>query len=175
MSTSQLIADLEAMALADVNEIMTVCVVNCRHCWGKGGAYQWRDAAELCQALDAAMRSKGAIPIPSPAGVFGFNGAREPNPDCSRCDGVGVNVVRLADTANVSPGARKLYRGVELYESGQVKRVLLNDPLAARMELHRVRGLHIDRSLNLNANVDLKPATRDEAMALLAKLAPVQP
>ena len=65
MSTAELIADLEAMATADVNELMSLYTANCRHCHGEGGAWQWRDEAELGRAVDAYLRSL-ASPKPLP-------------------------------------------------------------------------------------------------------------
>ena len=173
MSKEELIADLEAMANADINELMAVTVVNCRHCFGVGHNYQWRDEAELARAVDAYMAALGTpkpLPTPNMDGGFGFRPDRAANPDCPRCDGIGVTVVRLSNTADVSPGARKLYRGIELYQDGTVRKVLLNDPLAARIELHRVKGMHIDRSINLNATISvpaLKDVSTDEALAIL--------
>jgi phage terminase small subunit len=157
MPTSELIADLEEMVNADVNEVMALHVGNCRHCRGHEWRYQWRDETEFAQATNNAMQSKGAQPMPDPLGGFGFNASLPPIDGCAVCAGAGVPIVRLSSTENVSRGARRLYRGVELYPDGSVKKVLLNDPLAARLELHRVRGLHIDRSINLNANVAVPP------------------
>lgn len=174
MTTGELIADLEAMACADVNEIMSLTVGACRHCHGERGAYQWRTVDEWMAAIEDAQRKGGELP--SCNGGFGYRTDADPNPDCPSCDGAGVQRVRFTNTAEVSPGARKLYRGVELYQDGTVKRVLLNDPLAARMELHRLRGLHIERSMNLNLNANvpaLKDLTPEQAMAFLDRLKPL--
>lgn len=178
MSTNELIADLESMATADVNELMCVTVVGCRWCWGEGHGYQWRNEAELQAAVEhhiASLATPKPEPMPDARGLFGYRPDRDPNPECPRCDGVGVNVVRLTNTADVSPGARKLYRGVELYPDGTVKKILLNDPLAARMELHRVRGMHVDRSINLNANVTVPPLASMSQADVLDFLESIRP
>lgn len=86
-----------------------------------------------------------------PAGTL----TKEPNPDCVACAGDGVQQVVLADTTKVSPGARRLFKGVELDQNGFVKKLLLHDQMAARIELHKLKGLHIDRSVNLNVNKNL--------------------
>jgi len=178
MSTGELIADLEAMVQADVNEIMALEYTACRHCHGVGHAYHWRDEGELARAvaeyLDS-MASSKHVAEPDASGGLGFDPHAAPHPDCPKCEGQGIQRVRITNTADVSPGARKLYRGVELYESGQVKRILLNDPLAARIELHRLRGMHVDRSvsLNVNANVPaLKDMTPEQALDFLESLKP---
>jgi hypothetical protein len=175
-STAQLVADLEAMATADVNEIMTLTVGACRHCWGVGHHYQWRDEAECARAFDDAIAS--AQPLPDMSGGFGYRSDREPHADCSKCDGAGVQRVRFTNTADVSPGARKLFKGVELFPDGSVKRVLLSDPLAARMELHRIRGMHIDRSMSVTAHVNvpaLKDLSPEQALDFLESLRPTRP
>jgi hypothetical protein len=103
--------------------------------------------------------------------------SREPNPDCTGCHGGGHPHVKFTSTADASPGARRLLRGIELFPDGRVKRLLLHDQVALRIELHRLRGLHVDRSISLNLNADLKPLKRDmtveEALAIMQELAPV--
>lgn len=79
----------------------------------------------------------------------------EPNEVCLGCGGHGVRRVVLADTDKVSPGARRLFKGVELDQWGGVKKLLLHDQMAARVELHKLKGLHVDRSLNINVNKNL--------------------
>jgi hypothetical protein len=180
MSAAELIADLEAMATADVNEIMSLTVGACRYCHGEGGHYQWRDNAELARAIEryrASLDTRTPLPAPDASGGFGYRGDREPNAECGQCDGAGVPRVRFANTADVSPGSRKLYRGIELYQDGTVKRVLLNDPLAVRLELHRVRGMHIDRSMSVTAHVNvpaLKDMTHEQALDFLDSLRPAR-
>ena len=169
LSTSQLVADLEAMAYADINELVRLEIFNCRHCYGKDHRYQWVDAAEFAQAVDVALASKGAIPIPSGAGGFGFVPTRDPAPDCRQCHSNGVQRVRLGNTADASPGARKLFKGIELHPDGSVKRILLHDQLAARQELHRLRGLHVDRSVSLSVTAKIEP-TRDLAPEQILEL-----
>lgn len=78
-----------------------------------------------------------------------------PNEICTACNGRGVRVVCLADTDKLSPGARRLFKGVELDQWGHVKKLLLHDQMAARIELHKIKGLHIERSVNLNVNRNL--------------------
>ncbi|MGO9994702.1 MAG: hypothetical protein ACLPTF_19595 [Steroidobacteraceae bacterium] len=175
VSAARLIADLEAIAYADADEIMRLAVVNCRWCWGTGHAYQFRDDRELADACGKALASKGAVPLPDPAGGVGFRGDRPPNADCPRCDGHGVAMPRFSDTSDASPAARALIKGLELHADGSVKRVVLHDQMAIRTELHRLRGMHVDRSvsLNVNANVPaLKSMTADEAAVLLDRLLP---
>lgn len=181
LSTTELIADLEQMATADVNEIMALTNGACRWCWGDPpGSYSWRSEAEMARAVDAYMRSLTTpkpLPAPDTSGGFNYDSTRSPNDHCERCEGTGVTRVRFANTESVSPGARKLYRGVELYGDGTVKRVLLGDPLAARMELHKVRGLHVERSVAVNVNASLpklENMTQEQMLDFLESLKPTK-
>lgn len=48
------------IATADPNELAVHRRVCCRHCFGKGHAYQWYDEAEFDEATVRAMKTKGA-------------------------------------------------------------------------------------------------------------------
>jgi hypothetical protein len=78
-----------------------------------------------------------------------------PNDDCPACKGRGETKTILADTSKVSPGARRLYKGVELYPDGSVKKLLVHDQMQARYELHRLKGMHVERSLSVSAHMNV--------------------
>jgi hypothetical protein len=177
-STAALIAELEEMVAVDVNEVMRLDVGACRFCWSEG-RYHWRDNAELAAAVDAWMASLGGpkpLPAPDTAGPVGYQPNREPNADCAACAGTGVPRVKFTSTADVSPAARRLLRGIELFPDGQVKRVLLHDQTQLRAELHKLRGMHVDRSLNLNLNATVPALPKNlsvaEALRILETIAP---
>lgn len=174
-STGLLIAELEEMVGADLQELMQLVVGACRACWGEGGAHQWRDDVEYARACDEAMAT--GQPLPSMAGGFGYQFERDPNPECGECNGAGIQRVRLTNTADLSPAVRRLFRGIELFPDGSIKRVLLHDQMAARIELHRLKGMHIDRSLSVTARVAV-PALQDmspqQALDYLERLRPTR-
>jgi phage terminase small subunit len=175
-STALLIAELEEMAGADLNELVQLVVGACRSCWGEGGAHQWRDDAEYARACDEAMAT--GTSLPSMAGGFGYRFEREPNPECSQCDGAGIQRVRFTNTGDLSPGVRRLFRGIELFPDGSIKRVLLHDQMAARVELHRLKGMHIERSVSVTAHVPvppLKDMSPEAALEYLESLKPTRP
>lgn len=178
-STAALIAELEEMVGIDPNELVRLDVGSCRHCWGEGGGYQWRDSAELAAAqaaYEAARETSKPVPAPDPSGGLGYQPAREPNPECGHCAGSGVPRAVFSSTADVSPGARRLLKGLELFPDGSVKRLLLHDQTALRIELHRLRGLHVERSVNVNVNADLPKVehmTREQQLEFLNSLRPV--
>jgi phage terminase small subunit len=174
-STASLIRELEDMTEADINELLSLSVGACRHCWGEAGGYQWRDDLEYAKAADAAIAA--GKPLPDLSGGLGYKYDREPNSECPECDGTGVNRVRFTNTADVSPGARRLFKGIEMYPDGNVKKLLLHDQMAARIELHKLRGMHVDRSLNITAHMNvptLKDMSHEQALDFLDSLKPAQ-
>jgi len=175
MSTAELIADLEAMATADVSEVIALTVGACRHCWGEGHRYQWRDEMEYARACDEAMST--GKPLPDMTGCFDYRSDRAPHPECSQCDGAGMHRVRFTSTDQLSPAARKLLKSVELFPDGSLKRLHLHDQLAVRMELHRVKGMHVDRSMSVTAHVNVPSAkefTPEQALDFLESLRPTR-
>lgn len=175
-SAAALIRELEEMVSADLNELVQLVVGACRHCYGLAHRYQWRDADEYTDACVKALDARESPP--SDAGGYGYRFDHEPNPECAHCDGVGLQRVRFVNTADLSPGVRRLFRGIELFPDGSIKRVLLHDQMAARIELHRLRGLHVDRSLSVTAHLNV-PALKDmspaEALDYLETLRPTRP
>jgi hypothetical protein len=156
-SRERLIADLEAMVNTDTNELMQLRVVPCPVCWPTPTAWEVAAAA----ALDA-----GCEP-PS---------ADEPNPRCSPCGGAGRNVGHLTSTADLSLPARRMFKGLEFFPDGGIKRVLLHDAAQLRIELHKLKGMHVDRSVSLNLNADIKPlpanVSIEDALRMLETIAP---
>jgi hypothetical protein len=94
-----------------------------------------------------------------------------PRDDCPGCVGAGRSVGHLTNTAELSLPARRLFKGLEFFDNGMVKRVLIHDQAALRIELHKLKGMHVDRSVNLTLNADLQPLKAgmsvEEALALM--------
>jgi hypothetical protein len=157
MSRERLIADLEAMVNVETSELMELRVVPCPACWPTPDAWTLAAAA----AIDACRD------VPS---------ADEPNPSCMSCAGAGRNVGHLKNTADLPLPARRMFKGLEFFPDGGVKRVLLHDAAQLRIELHKLKGLHVDRSVSLNLNADIKPLKRgmtvEEALAIMQEIAP---
>lgn len=175
-STGQLITELEEMVSADLQELMQLVVGACRHCWGKHGGYQWRDEIEYARACDAAMKDGAALPDMS--GGFGYQFERTPNSECDHCGGAGIQRVRFTNTADLSPSVRRLFKGIELFPDGAIKRVLLHDQMQARIELHKLKGMHVDRSISVSATMNVPPAkewTPEQALDFLESLKPTRP
>jgi len=100
---------------------------------------------------------------------------RDPNPDCAACHGSGIARVAYADTSRVSPAARRLVRGVEVWPDGKLKRLHLHDQTQLRIELHRLRGLHVERSVNVHLNATspaLKDMTHEQVLDMLESIRP---
>ncbi|WAZ73457.1 terminase small subunit [Providencia stuartii] len=99
------------IATADVNELTEYRRLCCRHCWGFGFNYQWRDAIEFEDAVTEARAKKKKIPNDN--GGYGYDNSLDPNPDCPRCNGFGIGRVHFHDTRDLTGSARRLFAGVK--------------------------------------------------------------
>lgn len=145
--------DLVAFHTADINDIMQVRRLNCRHCNGVGFLYQWKDAREFAvataTALDTnaarqAMRPKRApLTLPTDDGGYGFRRVVSPHPDCPECDGEGIEDTWIADTRKLKGAARKMYGGFKQLKDGRIE-VLTRDRDAAFTNLMKSLGMFTD-------------------------------
>lgn len=99
------------IATADANQITELRRLCCRYCWGFGHQYQWRDAVEYEEKLAEALAKKGKEP--NDRGGYGFDAQLDPNPECPRCNGIGVSRSYFHDTRDLHGAARRLYAGVK--------------------------------------------------------------
>lgn len=148
-----------AIALTDPNELISQRVGACRHCWGAGGLYQWKEL-EYIEAVakwerSEAKRTKGpAEPMPEPLGGFGYRFTADPNPECSHCEGEGITRIVPMDTTKLSLGARHLYRGVSYTKEGP--KIKFADQDAALERIGRMLGAFDDK---LRVQLDAKIAS----------------
>ncbi|WP_042844795.1 terminase small subunit [Providencia rettgeri] len=99
------------IATADVNELTEYRRLCCRHCWGFGFNYQWRDAVEYEDAVKKAMAANKSPP--QDVGGYGYDDTLDPNPDCPRCNGAGIGRAHFHDTRDLAGAARRLFAGVK--------------------------------------------------------------
>ncbi|MCS6725433.1 terminase small subunit [Proteus mirabilis] len=99
------------IATADVNELTEYRRLCCRHCWGFGFNYQWRDSIEFEDATKKAVVAKK--PPPQDVGGYGYDETLDPNPDCPRCNGAGIGRAYFHDTRDLTGSARRLFAGIK--------------------------------------------------------------
>ena len=140
----EVVGDWADQASTDANELTQVHTYNCRHCYGFEGRYQWRDEAELTQAMEMVQadidRGVKTARMPDVLGGFGFQVRRPPNLDCVKCMGRGEVVVRFTDSDKLSTRARKLYKGARITRDGF--ELLVHDASDSRKELAKVLQLY---------------------------------
>jgi hypothetical protein len=149
-----LIEALHEIATADPAEVTRTIRLPCADCWS--------DLA-LAEAIDAALASGGDMPD-----------EHSPRKGCTRCLGLGLERVVNTPTHELRGAARRLYRGARMKSDGSVE-VLMHDQMAASVELHKLLGMHIARSVNANVNVNVpapKQLTAAEALAYIKSLKP---
>lgn len=108
-----------AIALADVSEIMQHRRCCCRYCYGVDGKYQRtqneRDADfKHFQTTPQALAGEDF----DEKGGVGYNPLLDPSPECMECFGEGEARLYVADTRDMSPGARALFAGIKQTKEG---------------------------------------------------------
>lgn len=99
------------IATADVRELTEYQRLCCRHCWGFGFNYQWRDSIEFEDAvIDATEKKRKA---PNDRGGYGYDSTLDPNPDCPRCNGAGIGRPHFHDTRDLRGASRRLFAGIK--------------------------------------------------------------
>lgn len=156
------------IAFTDANELISVRAGACRHCWGVGGAYHWKER-EYLEALtkwqsaharwnDAPVSKRGDEPMmPDPAGGLDYRFTATPNPECIECEGEGLSRLVPKDTTKLSPGALHLYRGAQQTKDGL--KILFADKDASLDKIARMLGAYDDR-----LRVDLKASVTELAL-----------
>ncbi len=116
IKADEVLAKAWNLATFDANELSQYRRGCCRHCWGFGYQYQWRDAVEFEEKqLEAAERKKRE---PLDVGGYGYNHTKEPNSECPRCHGEGIGQPFFPDTRKLNPDAALAYSGVKLGKNG---------------------------------------------------------
>ncbi|WP_257834979.1 terminase small subunit [Burkholderia glumae] len=137
----------ESMLLADVNALISYQHRCCRHCWGAGHAYQWKNERELALARQAHARALAAAKkaktppeawpaAPDESGGLGFDPRRAPHQECPECFGEGIQHEVVADTRNLPPEVRALYTGVKRTKEGFEIKTQSKDKLLELMFRH---------------------------------------
>lgn len=135
------------IATADPNEIMQLRRECCRHCHGKGFAFQWRNKDEFQRAVAKALadaKEEDRKPnLPTDEGGYGYDPGEPPNPKCPQCDGNGHGRVHINDTRHLTGSARLLYAGIKQTQHGiEVK---TRDQDAALQSIARHLGMFNDK------------------------------
>lgn len=123
ITVAQIQQMLSDIIMADPDELIGLRVGCCRHCWGVGHKYQWREH-EYMEALAQAERlakREPDTPLPDPSGGLDFNHTLAPNDACPECRGEGVERIVARDTSKLSPGAKLLYGGLKRKQGGAME------------------------------------------------------
>lgn len=160
------------LALGDAGELSRVRRINCRHCWGHGGFYQWTPQ-QYRRAVEDNLAQKPPQPAPDYTGGLDFDLRREPNPACLECKGDGDMTAFLEDTGKVTGYSRKLFAGVKQTNNGiEIK---LRDQDVALANLAKYLGMSIEKREFSGpggkpiplASVTAKDMTDDQLAAML--------
>lgn len=172
---AQVVEIWQDIATADPNELSSNLRRCCRHCYGRGHHYQWKDKAEFAYVVGQVLKSKPAKgearqPMPSDEGGYGFNFTFRPHPECTECRGEGHLDTFFADTRTLSRAGRRLFAGIKKTKDGM--QVVTRDQDAALTNLAKFYGMMPDKVVVtdplLTASMPL-PADPVEAANLYAE------
>ncbi len=127
----------EIACLADPAELSRVVIDPCPVCWP--------DEA-IATAIDAAAAA--GTPMPD---------TEAPRVDCAHCRGRGSSRVVITPTHELRGPARRLYQSARQRADGSIE-VNVIDQAAMRIELHKLLGMHVSRSVSTNLNVNVDPS-----------------
>lgn len=130
------------IATADPNEIVSLAIDCCRHCWGFDFQYQWTEQ-EYNEKVNEHLSLGLKGDPPQAHGGFGFDFTQEPNDECPYCRGRGVVTIVNHDTRKLSRKARKLYAGIGQSKFGPV--VLMRDQDAALANIAKALGMFVEK------------------------------
>ncbi|UBN55297.1 terminase small subunit [Pantoea agglomerans] len=99
------------IATADATQLTELHRYCCRYCWGFGHNYQWRDMVEFEEKRMEAIEKKQRPPVDT--GGYGYDALVDPNPECPRCNGLGLSRPVFHDTRDASGAARRLFAGIK--------------------------------------------------------------
>ncbi|MDF7679093.1 terminase small subunit [Enterobacteriaceae bacterium ESL0689] len=105
------------IATADATQLTEHHRGCCRYCWGIGFNYQWRDVVEFKEAEEKVAGMEGVKALQDTGG-YGYDGTVDPNPDCPRCNGVGIGRTVFHDTRDLTGAERRLFAGIKEGKSG---------------------------------------------------------
>ena len=152
-SADEVLEQMWRLATFDANQISQHRRGCCRHCWGFGHQYQWRDAVEYDEKRLEALERKRREPVD--VGGYGYNHTLDPNPDCPRCNGEGVSRVVLQDSTKLDDAAALAYSGVKVGKAGieitSISRERMFEAVAKRLGLadaenaQRIQQVEIER------------------------------
>lgn len=131
LSTDHITRQLNEILDADPRELSEYIRGACRYCHGHMHRYQYT-AGELERAVEQYKRDNAAqvakkVPgvVADPMALFfdykggvGYNPHLDPHPGCTECFGMGEGFEFFKDTRKLSPGAAKLFAGVERTNNG---------------------------------------------------------
>lgn len=99
------------IATADATQLTELHRYCCRYCWGFGHNFQWRDMVEFEEKRLEAIERKQREPNDS--GGYGYDAQVDPNPECPRCNGLGLSRPVFHDTRDTTGAARRLFAGIK--------------------------------------------------------------
>lgn len=120
LTAADVLKEIFLVATADPRELSEHYRGACRNCWGIDFKYQ-RRPSEYNRDFETYKKAHADDPYGvnfDILGGVGFTTRKAPNSDCPECDGNGESYEIFKDTRSLSPGAARLFDGVERTRDG---------------------------------------------------------
>ncbi len=160
MTREQVMERIENITIADPNDLVENRRVCCRHCWG-GAEFKYMETPseqrkrkkEYQEKVRKAESEGTEIPLDDDDEyMLGYNGTKDPNPECPECWGEGVERVIFKDTRKLNPAARALLKGVKLGKDG--KEIMVHDQMKPVEMLAKHHKIYEDKTADITVNLD---------------------
>lgn len=149
------------IATADAGRLSKHVRGACRYCWGQGHYYHWKDTVEYDEECEKARQKDK--PEPRDDGGYGYDISLDPNPECPRCNGVGIGRTIFADTRDLTGAERRLFAGVKEGKLG-MEILMRNQDEAMKMVAQHLGMLKQKTELSgpNGAPIEVASMTREE-------------
>jgi phage terminase small subunit len=184
ITVDYILSKWKAIADADPNELISLRLECCRHCYGNEHLYQWtkigyklaleRSRRHVCNPRRCSSPCPDREP-PDPMGGFDFDPTKPPLKECPACMGEGFVRVMLKDTTRCSWQALQLYRGVKQTQHGI--EILMADKDGAIKSMAEFKGMMVRKAEltlppgeSLPVSVTAKDFTLDQLASMYAQI-----
>jgi phage terminase small subunit len=167
-----------SLATSDARELSPIARAACRHCYGVDFQYQFT-LAEFRLARGAHISKQMKLPPKQrkpfdELGGIGYDKTKQPNPDCTECNGKGIWISRPINLDALSPGAALLFDGVKQDRHGNIE-IKLRDRSRAMEMFGYITGLGPKPGSTINFaqlnEINVSQLSDEQLDALLARLA----
>lgn len=169
LKSAEFIRHLHYGAMGRFTKLMKVKMVCCRFCWGKNNEFQ-RTEQEMNRDLSAHIARQSTLPFDHKGGT-GYDSDRQPNLDCTNCNGRGIEKVYFTPTTEFDDEAEAIWDGADVtYEGSKLKKVVykrVDRNIYLRALLQYYLGSSDGKKRGVIDNYDFDNLTEEQQITML--------